>query len=162
MVLEAEQLIRDAHADKVYARMTSTAFAIGQGGYGGPRGPTRPSYPAPKRAPDALHVFKTSPEQTLLYRLCGDYNPIHVDDNFAREGGFKEAFMQGLGTWNIAAHGVLKEIGSSNPSRFCSFKARFANIVYPGMSRCFFGSNQQIIRFADNLKATLWRRGCGR
>ena len=162
MVLEAEQLLRDAHTDKVYARMTSTAFGIGQGGYGGPRGPTRPSYPPPKRAPDALHVFKTSPEQTLLYRLCGDYNPIHADDNFAREGGFKEAFMQGLGTWNIAAHGVLKEIGSSDPSRFCSFKARFANIVYPSMSRCFFGSKQQIIRFADNLKVTFWRRGCGR
>ncbi|OCL10043.1 Thioesterase/thiol ester dehydrase-isomerase [Glonium stellatum] len=143
MVMEAEQLLRDTRTDNVYARMTSTAFGIGQGGYGGPRGPMRPSYPPPNRMPDVVHVFKTSPEQALLYRLCGDYNPIHADDNFAREGGFKGAFMQGLGTWNIAAHGVLKEVGGSDPNRFCSFKARFANIVYPG----------------DALETRIWKVG---
>ncbi|OCK75610.1 Thioesterase/thiol ester dehydrase-isomerase [Lepidopterella palustris CBS 459.81] len=132
MILEGQQLLRDARTDTVYARMTNTAFGIGQGGYGGPRGPTRPSYPPPERVPDAVHVFKTSPEQTLLYRLSGDYNPIHADDEFAKAGGFKRAFLQGLGTWNIAAHGMLKELGNSDPARFCTFKARFANIVYPG------------------------------
>jgi hypothetical protein len=108
MILEAEHLLRDAKTDTVYAKLTNTAFGIGQGGYGGPRGPATKSYSPPDRAPDAVHVFKTSPEQTLLYRLCGDYNPIHADDEFARAGGFKEAFMQGLGTWNIAAHGILR------------------------------------------------------
>jgi len=143
MILEAEHLLRDARTDTVYAKMTNTAFGIGQGGYGGPRGPATKSYPPPDRAPDAVHIFKTSPEQSLLYRLCGDYNPIHADDEYAKAAGFKEAFMQGLGTWNIAAHGILRELGGSDPSRFRSFKARFANIVYPG----------------DALETRMWKVG---
>ena len=133
MILEAQHLLRDSRTDTVYTKLTSTAFGIGQGGYGGPRGPTKPSYPPPDRQPDAVHVFQTTPEQALLYRLCGDYNPMHADDEFAKRGGFKGAILQGLGTWNIAAHGVLMEMGASEPTRFSSFKARFASVVYPGM-----------------------------
>ena len=132
MILEAENTLRDTKTNTVYAKLTSTAFGIGQGGYGGPRGPTKPSYPAPNRAPDAVHVFQTTPEQALLYRLCGDYNPMHADDEFGRRGGFKGSILQGLGTWNIAAHGILKCLGESDPTRFKSFNARFKNVVYPG------------------------------
>lgn len=132
MIQEMAQSVVDRKSGMVYARLTSMAFGIGQGGYGGPRGPKTVEYKPPAREPDAVHVFQTTPETTLLYRLCGDYNPIHADDEFAREGGFKGAFLQGLGTWNIAAHGVLRELGGSEAGRLKSFKARFAKIVYPG------------------------------
>jgi peroxisomal enoyl-CoA hydratase 2 len=132
MILEAENTLRDTKTDTVYAKLTSTAFGIGQGGYGGPRGPTKPAYHPPNRAPDAIHVFQTGQEQALLYRLCGDYNPMHADDEFGRKAGFKGAILQGLGTWNIAAHGVLKCMGDSDTARFRSFHARFASVVYPG------------------------------
>ncbi|KAF2192401.1 Thioesterase/thiol ester dehydrase-isomerase [Zopfia rhizophila CBS 207.26] len=143
MIQEMKQTLRDAKTGTVYAKMTSKAFGIGQGGYGGPRGPDTVSYSPPKRKPDAVHVFKTTPEICLLYRLCGDYNPIHADDEFARQGGFKEAFLQGLGTWNIAAHGLLREMGKSDPNTLKSFRARFANIVYPG----------------DTLETRMWKLG---
>ncbi|KAJ4286778.1 hypothetical protein N0V90_013030 [Kalmusia sp. IMI 367209] len=132
MIQEMVQSMVDSKSGKVFARMTSKAFGIGQGGYGGPAGPKTVNYTPPNRAPDAVHVFQTTPETTLLYRLCGDYNPIHADDKFAQDGGFKGAFLQGLGTWNIAAHGVLKQLGGSEAARLRSFKARFAKIVYPG------------------------------
>ncbi|KAF2254744.1 Thioesterase/thiol ester dehydrase-isomerase [Trematosphaeria pertusa] len=143
MIQEMVQSMRDAKTGVVYAKMSSKAFGIGQGGYGGPRGPDTVSYTPPKRAPDAVHVFQTTPETCLLYRLCGDYNPIHADDKFAQEGGFKGAFLQGLGTWNIAAHGLLREMGGSEAGRLKSYKARFANIVYPG----------------DALETRMWRVG---
>jgi peroxisomal enoyl-CoA hydratase 2 len=57
---------------------------------------------------------------------------MHADDEFGRRGGFKGSILQGLGTWNIAAHGVLKSLGGSDPARFKSFNARFKNVVYPG------------------------------
>jgi acyl dehydratase len=132
MILEAENTLLDAKTNTIYAKLTSTAFGIGQGGYGGSRGPTKPSYPPPKRTPDAVHVFQTTPEQALLYRLSGDYNPMHADDEFGKRGGFKGSILQGLGTWNIAAHGVLKCMGNSDPARFRSFNARFKSVVYPG------------------------------
>lgn len=143
MIQEMEQSLVDRNSGRCYAKMTSKAFGIGQGGYGGPRGPDTVSYAPPKRDPDAVHVFRTTPETCLLYRLCGDYNPIHADDKFAQEGGFKGAFLQGLGTWNIAAHGLLRELGGSEAARLKSFKARFAKIVYPG----------------DALETRMWRMG---
>lgn len=132
MILEAESDLVDAKTDTVYARMTSTAFGIGQGGYDGPRGPAKKSPTPPSRSPDAVHTFKTTPEIALLYRLCGDYNPMHADDAFGRRAGFKGHILQGLGTWNIAAHGVLRKLGGADPARLRMFGARFKSVVYPG------------------------------
>lgn len=132
MILEAENYLIDTRTSTVYAKLTSTAFGIGQGGYNGPRGPTKLSSPAPTRTPDAIYVFQTTPEQALLYRLCGDYNPLHADEEFGKRAGFKGSILQGLGTWNIAAHAVLKCLGASDPNRFRSFTARFKSVVYPG------------------------------
>ncbi|WQF78903.1 Putative maoC-like dehydratase domain, HotDog domain superfamily [Colletotrichum destructivum] len=132
MILEAEQLLVDSKTDTVYTKMTSTAFGIGQGGYDGPRGPSKPAVKPPDRRPDAVHTVKTTPEAALLYRLCGDYNPLHADDAFGQRAGFKGAILQGLGTWNMAAHGLLRELGGSHPGRLKSFGARFKSVVYPG------------------------------
>ena len=132
MILEAEQELVDAKTAKVYCKMTSTAFGIGQGGYDGPRGPTKPAVKLPDRQPDAVHTFKTTPEVALLYRLCGDYNPMHGDEKFGKRAGFKGSILHGLGTWNIAARGVLRELGGSDPTRFKAFGARFKSVVYPG------------------------------
>lgn len=132
MILEAEQTLIDVKTGRIYARMSSTAFCIGQGGYNGPRGPTKPTISPPPRAPDAVHVFATTPEQSFLYRLCGDYNPMHADDQFGRRAGFKGKILQGLGTWNIAAHGILQKLAGSDPNRLKSFSARFKSVVYPG------------------------------
>ncbi|KAF2821736.1 Thioesterase/thiol ester dehydrase-isomerase [Ophiobolus disseminans] len=132
MILEGENTLVDANTRKEYVKFTNMAFGIGQGGYGGPKGPTRKGHPAPDRKPDAVHVYKTSAAQALLYRLNGDYNPLHADEEFGKRAGFKGSIMQGLGSWNIAAHGILLRLGKSDPSRFKSITARFANVVYPG------------------------------
>ncbi|OHF04278.1 peroxisomal multifunctional enzyme [Colletotrichum orchidophilum] len=97
--------------------MTSTAFGIGKGGYNGPRGPTKPAVKAPERAPDAVHIIKATPEAALLYRLCGDYSSLHANEAFGQRAGFKGSILQGLGTWNMAAH---------------AYGARFKSVVYPG------------------------------
>ncbi|CAG9948097.1 unnamed protein product [Clonostachys rosea f. rosea IK726] len=132
MILEAEYDLIDVKTNTVYCRMTNTAFGMGQGGYDGPRGPSKKPVSPPSREPDAVHSYATTPEIALLYRLCGDYNPMHADDEFGRRGGFKGAILQGLGTWNIAAHGVLRELGGAEPGRLKKFGARFKNVVYPG------------------------------
>lgn len=132
MIMETEGELLDARTGTVYARVASSSFGIGQGGYGGPRGPSRPVRSPPARAPDAVHTLETTPEVALLYRLCGDYNPMHADEDFGSRAGFKGSILHGLGTWNIAAHGLLRELGGSDPSRFVSYSARFKSVVYPG------------------------------
>jgi hypothetical protein len=50
-------------------------FARGEGGFGGQRGPSTSSEP-PGRAPDFELSIPVSPQQALLYRMCGDRNPV--------------------------------------------------------------------------------------
>lgn len=57
---------------------------------------------------------------------------MHADDEFGKRAGFKGLILQGLGTWNIAAHGILREMGGSDPARFKAYGARFKSVVYPG------------------------------
>lgn len=47
----------------------------------------QPTVPAPSRPPDASLSHKTLPIQAALYRLSGDYNPLHIDGEFAKIGG---------------------------------------------------------------------------
>lgn len=42
----------------------------------------------PKRKPDAVMEEKTTLDQAAIYRLSGDYNPLHIDPDFASMGGF--------------------------------------------------------------------------
>ncbi len=56
-------------------------FARGEGGFGGERGPSTSSEP-PERAPDFELSIPVSPQQALLYRMCGDRNPLHSDPGF--------------------------------------------------------------------------------
>jgi hypothetical protein len=55
-------------------------FARGEGGFGGERGPSTSSEPT-ERAPDFELSIAVSPQQALLYRMCGDRNPLHSDPN---------------------------------------------------------------------------------
>ena len=63
-------------------------FARGEGGFGDERGPSTSTAP-PDRAPDAEVSLPTLPQQALLYRLCGDRNPLHSDPEFAAAAGFR-------------------------------------------------------------------------
>lgn len=66
-------------------------YARGEGGFGGKRGPSG-SDVAPERAPDLQVAMPILPQQALLYRLCGDRNPLHSDPEFAAAAGFPGLF----------------------------------------------------------------------
>ena len=68
----------------------SSIFVRGEGGWGGDRGSSEP-VELPDRAPDTDTTYDVTPQQALLYRLCGDRNPLHADPSFARGGGLPRA-----------------------------------------------------------------------
>lgn len=95
-------------------------------------GPKVPSYPPPSRKPDQTHTFQTTLETAHLYRLNGDYNPLHADPEPGKKMGFGGTIIHGLFSWNMAAHAVLKAFGASKPENLKEFQARFAAPVKPG------------------------------
>jgi multifunctional beta-oxidation protein len=88
-----------------------TVFLRGCGGFGGPskpqdRGASTAANKPPKRAPDVVVEEKTTEEQAAIYRLSGDYNPLHVDPAFAKMGGFKVPILHGLCFFGISGKAV--------------------------------------------------------
>ena len=83
-------------------------------GFGGPRETSAPPIQLPQRAPDITCVEKTSASQALIYRLSGDYNPLHVDPEISSKLGFERPIMHGLCTFAMAARVVVREVCSGN------------------------------------------------
>ncbi|KAL9619083.1 MAG: hypothetical protein Q9160_006259 [Pyrenula sp. 1 TL-2023] len=132
-VVETEQLLIDTSSNEVYTRAVGSAFFVGQGGWGGPKGPATVNYPPPQgKKPDRDSRVQVSNEAALLYRLNGDYNPLHATPEPGQKMGFGGAIMHGLFSWNSAAHALLMELGGSDPANMREFQARFASPVLPG------------------------------
>jgi 3-hydroxyacyl-CoA dehydrogenase/3a,7a,12a-trihydroxy-5b-cholest-24-enoyl-CoA hydratase len=131
LVISAITTTDEAGQDLAYHE--STTFVRGAGGWGGDRGPSADVNVPPSRAPDAVVEEKTDANQALLYRLSGDWNPLHADPAFAKNFGFERPILHGLCTFGFAGrHVVSKCAPGGDPRLFKSIKARFAESVFPG------------------------------
>jgi 3-hydroxyacyl-CoA dehydrogenase/3a,7a,12a-trihydroxy-5b-cholest-24-enoyl-CoA hydratase len=104
----------------------------GAGGWGGERGPSGDVNAPPDRAPDAVIEQKISEGQALLYRLSGDWNPLHADPSFAQNFGFPRPILHGLCTFGYAARHVIEAFSNNDARYFKGIRARFADSVFPG------------------------------
>ncbi len=111
----------------------NTVFVRGAGGWGGDRGPSGDENVPPERAPDEVVKQKIDENQALLYRLSGDWNPLHADPSFAKAFGYEKPILHGLCTYGYAARHVLSAFAKDGDPRFFkSIKVRFAKPVFPG------------------------------
>lgn len=88
--------------------------------------------------PDYEGQFKTDKDLAALYRLNGDFNPLHVDPVFAKGGNFSKPILHGLCFYGISAKLLVDKFGL-----FDEIKARFTSFVYPG----------------ETLKVLAWKSG---
>ena len=84
------------------------SFVRGAGGWGGERGPSKEVNVPPSRAPDAVVEEQISENQAVIYRLSGDWNPLHVDPAFAQAFGFDKPILHGLCTFGFATRHVIQ------------------------------------------------------
>ena len=93
--------------------------------------PSRSSSPTARPTPTT--TYDVTPQQALLYRLCGDRNPLHADPDFAKAAGFPAPILHGLCSYGI----VLRELtdGAARRRRDAGSAAsavKFAGVVFPG------------------------------
>jgi acyl dehydratase len=143
LIVVCEQVLRDRNSGEPIATNVISNFARADGGIGYSSGPAPKPHALPERAADFVVDRRTRPEQALLYRLCGDRNPLHADPTTARAAGFSKPILHGMCTYGFAARAILEATCEYDPARLKSIGARISGPVFPG----------------DFLRAEIWRDG---
>ncbi len=142
LIINERKLYEQVSGD-LLCTQKSVIFARGNGGFGGPVTASAKPHALPDREPDATIDIPTSAQAALLYRLNGDYNPLHADPAVAEKAGFTAPILHGLASYGIAARAVLKSIDDIDSPRLISFGLRFSAPVYPG----------------ETIRTEVWRDG---
>lgn len=153
-----QRRLTDTSDGSPVATLDSTLFCRGDGGFGGPRrpraaGPDRPASPAwPAVPPTATVTQEISPRAALIYRLSGDFNPVHADPQVAADAGFERPILHGLCTFGMAAWSALRELAGGDATALTSISARFKSPVLPGQSlRTDLWQDGTAVRFSSSV-----------
>jgi len=138
-----ECTVREKASGDAVCTLTSTTFCRADGGFGGPDGPVKTPHPVPDAPPQHVCDLPTLPQAALIYRLSGDYNPLHADPAYAAKAGYKMPILHGRCTFSIAGHALLKTLCGYDPARFVAMEGRFSSPVYPG----------------ETVRTEMWRDG---
>jgi acyl dehydratase len=146
-LMYSERDIHDQASRQLLAVSRSVSFMRGDGGFAAAGQPSDTGPPpraaTPDTPPDQVCELKTRPESALIYRLSGDYNPVHADPAVAKAAGFERPILHGLCSFGVTGHALLKTLCGWNPARLKAMGARFSSPVYPG----------------ETLRVEMWRRG---
>ena len=140
-----EREITDLATDERLATVNQTIFCRGDGGFNGPARTLPAPRPIPQRAPDTVVLAPTSPQSALIYRLSGDYNPLHSNPAAARAAGFERPILHGLATFGVTCHALMKLMCAGEPAAVRAMSGRFSAPVFPG----------------ETLSVEVWREGSG-
>jgi len=131
-IVLSERTLFDKATGDLLATVNQTTFCRGDGGFGGPERAQPLPHNVPERPADLFCDLSTSPQAALIYRLSGDYNPLHADPAVARAAGFPRPILHGLATFGVAAHAILKAVCNYRSEEILSIQGRFTAPVYPG------------------------------
>ena len=152
-IIRHQTILKDAASEKL-ATLVASRFARGDGGFGGPSEGQPEPHQVPRRAPDKTVDISTRPDQALVYRLCGDRNPLHSDPEFARKAGFPRPILHGMCTYGITCRGVLQTYADYDPTAFKQHVVRFSSPVFPGETVTMaMWKDGQVISFEAKVKA---------
>lgn len=127
-----QRKVYDAETEELLATVRLTLFLRGDGGHGGFGEIVTPPSALPDSAPEQIVDIPTLPQAALIYRLSGDWNPVHIDPATARKAGFERPILHGLCTLGLACRALLQAYAGDDPARLKSMFVRFSKPVYPG------------------------------
>jgi acyl dehydratase len=139
-IIRQERTLFDQVSGDLLATTNSTYLALADGGFaassGGADEAPAPPPPTPDRSPDRVCDLAIPPQAALIYRLSGDINPLHVDPSVAEKAGFPRPILQGLCSFGLAGHALLRTWCAYDSLSFQAMSVRFSAPVYPGETIC--------------------------
>lgn len=139
-------IMRDS--TKIYNKLSFGIFFVNAGGFDpSPKKSLQEEIKIPKRKSDKKIEMKTTKDQALLYRLSGDYNPLHIDPEIAKSSGFHTPILHGLCSYGITSRMIVKEFLGNKPELLTLLKVRFSSPVFPGetlLYECWIEQNEII------------------
>ncbi len=144
-ILYHEKTLTDKESGDLTSTVTSSYFMRGDGGCGSSGYEPEPLKPVPEREPDQVVEIPTAPNSAFIYRLSGDYNPIHADPVKAAKAGFEQPILHGLCTFGVATRALLMTCCNNQPEHLDFVGLRFSKPVYPG----------------ETIAVSIWDEGSG-
>eukprot|EP00038_Savillea_parva_P011070 m.194884 g.194884 ORF g.194884 m.194884 type:complete len:297 (-) comp19316_c0_seq1:147-1037(-) len=129
--LETEAVIVGEDGLEYYRIITGT-FLVGAKGFTDAGVTHSQSIKPPSQSPDKVVELDVPEHQAQLYRLSGDYNPLHIDPDFATSAGFPKPILHGLCSLGMSCRAVLDAYCDGAADRFKAIRVRFAAPVLPG------------------------------
>ncbi|KZV33179.1 enoyl-CoA hydratase 2, peroxisomal-like [Dorcoceras hygrometricum] len=140
-ILEVEILSYEKESNELLCMNRMAVYLRGAGGFSKSSEPYSfakyPSsqnlaYKIPTIQPFAVFEECTHQSQALLYRLSGDYNPLHSDPMVAEIAGFSRPILHGLCSLGFAVRAVIKCICRGDQNMIKNISGKFLLHVYPG------------------------------
>ena len=142
-LIVSDRTVVDVDTGDELCTLVTTILARGNGGFGGDRRSVPKTDVTPKEVPDEICDLQTLPSQALIYRLSGDFNPLHASPIVARNAGFQAPILHGLSTLGVMTHALLRTCCDYEPDRFKRIRLRFSSPVLPG----------------ETIRTEIWRNG---
>lgn len=140
-IVELETTSYNKHSGELLCMNRSTIYLRGAGGFSKSSQPySYSNYPdnqvskikIPNSNPSVVYEDRTLFSQALLYRLSGDYNPLHADPSIASAAGFSRPILHGLCSLGYAVRAIIKSICNGDETAVKTIFGRFLLHVYPG------------------------------
>ena len=129
-----ERTLYETKSGDLLASIGASMFCRGEGGFSIMKNKIveRKIQDPPSRQPDYVKHISTLLQSALIFRLHGDFNPIHADPQLALQARFSSPILHGLCTYGMATRAILEACCDSNPKRLKSVESFFSAPVFPG------------------------------
>jgi len=134
-VIAVQRDIVDSASKEPYCTLEQTLMLRADGGFGG-EAPPATGVTIPDRPADEIQQFATAPGQAILYRLSGDWNPLHIDLDLAASAGFSRPILHGYCCYGIAGWTVCQAAGRATAA-LRQLECQFTGPVIPGDELAF-------------------------
>jgi acyl dehydratase len=99
------------------------------------------------KAGDAVPELRVTPDKYLTHRYAGasgDFNPIHIDDEFAKSVGLPSNILHGLYSMGLVAKAAAQGLGEGDPRSLKKLTVQFRGMGLPEQEIVVTGSVKEV------------------